>query len=35
MRIIYLLYTVIPQKIHWMIQGNENTNNIIDTIIYE
>ena len=35
MRIIYLLYIMIPQKIYWMIQGYKNTNNIIDTIIYE
>lgn len=35
MRIIYLLYTIIPQKTHPMIQGNKDTNHITDTIIYE
>lgn len=35
MRIIYLLYTVIPQEMHPMILGNKDTNNITDTIIYE
>lgn len=35
MTIIYLLYKKITQKIYQIIQGNKNTNNIIDTIIYE
>lgn len=35
MTIIYLLYKKITLKIYQIIQANKNTNNIIDTIIYE